>query len=108
MASQNPITTAANGVDSNIGPAVSELIDRVMGSDSVGRMREKAKEAKTSLTEAGATAVETAKARPVVSILSLIGGLALIGLLAHPTSRKAAIDGGRTLMKGLGQKMPTT
>lgn len=102
MPADTPITNGA----AHAGPAFGSVLDRLLGSDPAATARDTIDDAKTQLTTAKNTAVATAKAHPVLSLLVLAGAVAAIGLLANPATRKAAIAGGLGLWKTFGSKVP--
>ena len=107
-------TRFTDGSAANDGGRLS-FLDRFFGADTRETVREKAEEARilvaektqdarANLSVAGANLVATARAHPVLAALTVVGGIAAIGLLANPATRRAAIAGGTALWSRYGQK----
>lgn len=101
----------------NDGGRTFGFLDRFFGADTRetviekaqdarALVTEKAQDARASLTTGGAKLAATARAHPVLTILTLVGGAVAIGLLANPASRRAAIAGGTALWSKYGDKLP--
>ncbi len=91
------------------------FLDRVFGVDTREVVTEKADEARALVTEKAQEArakatlarynlAAAARTHPVLTGLAVIGGIAVIGLLANPATRRAAIAGGSTLWGKYGAK----
>lgn len=104
-----------NGAAANDGGGALGFLDRFFGADTreavvekAGEARaivaEKAQEARAKAVVAGDSLVATAKAHPVLTVLTVVGGIAAIGLLANPATRRAAIAGGTALWGKYGDK----
>ena len=108
-------TQITDGAAASDGSALG-LLDRFFGPDTRETVREKAQEARTLVAEkaqdaranlsvAGSTLAATARAHPVLAVLTVVGGIAAIGLLANPATRRAAIAGGTMLWSKYGSKL---
>ncbi|NBB16786.1 hypothetical protein GVN21_15585 [Caulobacter sp. SLTY] len=102
-----------NGAANN-STSLSGFIERFFGSDQAVAIKEdlkgRAVEARDNLNLARTNAVATAKAHPLLTAALVVGGIAAIGLLANPATRRAAIAGGTGLWGKYGHlltdKMP--
>lgn len=103
-----------NGRAANDGGALG-FLDRFFGADTREAVVEKAqdardiaiaktRDARAKASAAGNSVVATARAHPVLAALTVVGGLAAIGLLANPATRRAAIAGGTALWGKYGGK----
>ena len=86
------------------------FLDRFFGADTRETVREKAQDARTLVAEkaqdaranlsvAGNSLAATAKAHPVLAALTVVGGIAAIGLLANPATAPPAIPRGPALLR---------
>ncbi|MBI1405466.1 MAG: hypothetical protein GC145_05015 [Caulobacter sp.] len=98
---ETPLTLPKHANGSTGGSPFTSFIEKVWGDDQTEMVLDKARDARTSLTAAGKTAVAEVKARPALSILALIGAGAAIAAFANPTSRKAILETGAGLWKSL-------
>lgn len=103
-----------NGAANDSGGALG-FLDRFFGPDTRGALTEKAldvrdqvidtaQDARANLSVAGTSLAATARAHPVLAVLTVVGGIAVIGLLANPATRRAAIAGGTALWSKYGRK----
>ncbi len=74
--------------------------------DARDRVVETAQDARANLSVAGTNLAATARAHPVLAVLTVVGGIAAIGLLANPATRRAAIAGGTALWSKYGDRLP--
>lgn len=105
----------ADGHAANDGGGALGFLDRFFGADTREAVVSKAQDARdlavagtrkarARATVAGNSVVATARAHPVLAVLTVVGGLAAIGLLANPATRRAAIAGGTALWGKYGDK----
>lgn len=91
------------------------FLDRFFGADTREVVAEKAGEARALVAEtaqdvrakasvASGNLAATARAHPLLTVLTVVGGIAAIGLLANPATRRAAIAGGSALWGRYGGK----
>jgi hypothetical protein len=99
-----PSTGYTNGV-ANTAPPQS-FIERIFGSDQAvalkDDLKDRAIEARDNLSLARTNVVAGAKAHPLLTAAAVIGGIAAIGLLANPATRRAAVAGGAGLWSKYG------
>ncbi len=99
----------------NDGGGAFSFLDRFFGPDTRAavaetaldardRVVETAQDARANLSVAGTSLAATARAHPLLAVLTVVGGIAAIGLLANPATRRAAIAGGAALWSKYGHK----
>jgi hypothetical protein len=116
MPAQGPayVHPQSNGAANDSGGAFG-FLDRFFGPDTREAVVEKAQgaramvagkaqDARANLSVARTNLVATAKAHPVLAVLTVVGGIAAIGLLANPATRRAAVAGGTALWGKYGHK----
>lgn len=112
QAPSNPTPAApagyANGAATD-NSSLSGFIERFFGSDQAVAIKEdlkgRAVEARENLNVARTNAVATAKAHPLLTAALVVGGIAAIGLLANPATRRATIAGGAGLWSKYGHRL---
>lgn len=100
----NDSSGALGFLDRFFGPDTREAVAE-KAQDARALVSEKAQDARAKLSVAGSQLVATARAHPVLTALTLVGGIAVIGLLANPASRRAAIAGGTALWSKYGDRL---
>ncbi|MDB5469723.1 MAG: hypothetical protein JWR84_1283 [Caulobacter sp.] len=105
-----------DGAANDSGGAFS-FLDRFFGAGAREAVTEKAldaraavagraQDARANLSAAGTNLAATARAHPVLAVLTVVGGIAAIALLANPATRRAAIAGGTALWGKYGDRLP--
>jgi hypothetical protein len=91
-------------LDRLFGPDTRQtVVDKAQDARAI--VAEKAQDARANLSVAGGNLAATARAHPVLAVLTVVGGIAAIGLLANPATRRAAIAGGTMLWSKYGSKL---
>ncbi|HYE44562.1 MAG TPA: hypothetical protein VEA44_02190 [Caulobacter sp.] len=85
------------------------FLDRFFGGEQATAMKEdlkdRALEARDTLKTAKTSLMASARAHPLLAIAAVVGGIAAIGLLANPATRRAAIAGGAGLWGKYGHML---